>query len=81
MEVFIKIDGQAVSVEVTIKIYEYLDQAKHKDENLAHEKRRHWDRREFTRNIFLVYMIGIAYNLYKVQDSTQNKETRGNADE
>lgn len=47
MEVFIEINGQAVSVEVTIKVYEYLDQAKRKDENLGHEERRHWDRREF----------------------------------
>ncbi len=47
MEVFIKIGGQAVSVEVTVAVYEYLYQAEHKDENLAHEKRRHWDRREF----------------------------------
>jgi len=47
MEVFIKFGGQAVSVEVTIEVYEYLDRADHKNENLAHEKRRHWDRREF----------------------------------
>lgn len=47
MEVFIKINGQAVSVEVTIEIYKYLDHAKLKNENLAHEKRRHWDKREF----------------------------------
>ena len=47
MEVLIKISGQAVSIEVTVKIYEYLDQAEHKNENLAHERRRHWDRREF----------------------------------
>lgn len=47
MEVFIKIDGQAVSVEVTVEVCEYLDRAEHKVENLAHEKRRHWDIREF----------------------------------
>lgn len=46
MEVFITINGQAVSVEVAVEVCEYLDQAKHKDENLAHEQRRHWDRRE-----------------------------------
>ncbi len=32
MEVFIKIGGQAVSVEVKVEVCEYLDQAKHKDE-------------------------------------------------
>jgi predicted DNA-binding protein YlxM (UPF0122 family) len=47
MEVSIKIGGRTVSVEVSIEVYEYLDQVKHKNENLAHEKRRHWDMRGF----------------------------------
>lgn len=47
MEVAIKINGQALSVEVSVDVYEYLDRADHKEENLAHEKRRHWDIREF----------------------------------
>ena len=47
MEVLITIDGQAVSVEVTVEVCEYLDRAEHKVENLAHEQHRHWDRREF----------------------------------
>ncbi|QNM04441.1 RNA polymerase sigma factor [Qiania dongpingensis] len=47
MEVTIKINGQALSVEVSVEVYEYLDSAKHKNENLSHEKRRHWDCREF----------------------------------
>ena len=47
MEITIKINGQAVSVEVSTEVYEYLDQADHKDENLSHQKRRHWDMREF----------------------------------
>lgn len=51
MEVFIKIGGQAVSVEVTVEVCEYLDQAEHKSENLAHEQRRHWDKREFDEHI------------------------------
>lgn len=46
MEITIKINGQAVSMAVTVEVYEYLDQANHKDENLAHEQRRHWDMRE-----------------------------------
>ena len=46
MEVTIKINGQALSVEVSIEVYEYLDRADHRDENLAHEQRRHWDGRE-----------------------------------
>ena len=47
MKAFIKIGGQTVSVEITVEVYEYLDRAKHKNENLIHEQRRHWDRREF----------------------------------
>lgn len=47
MEVTIKINGQALSVEVSVEVYEYLDRADHKEENLAHERRRHWDMREF----------------------------------
>ena len=47
MEVTIKINGQALSVEVSVDVYEYLDRADHKEENRAHEKRRHWDIREF----------------------------------
>lgn len=47
MEVTIKINEQALSVEVSVEVYKCLDQADHKEENLAHEKRRHWDIREF----------------------------------
>ena len=53
MEVTINIDGQALSVEVTVEVYEYLDRADHKEENLAHEKRRHWDSRELDEYIVL----------------------------
>ena len=47
MEITISMDGQIVSVEVSIEVYEYLDAADRKEENLAHEQRRHWDTREF----------------------------------
>ncbi|MDD2971768.1 MAG: sigma-70 family RNA polymerase sigma factor [Lachnospiraceae bacterium] len=46
MEITIQINGQALSVEVSIEVYQYLDRADHKNENLAHEQRRHWDMRE-----------------------------------
>jgi len=49
MEVTINIDGQALSVEVTVEVYEYLDKADHKEE----KKRRHWDSREFNEYIVL----------------------------
>ena len=47
MEATINYNGQTLSVEVTVEVYEYLDRAAHKEENLAHEQRRHWDGREF----------------------------------
>ena len=46
MEIIINYNGRFVSVEVNAEVYEYLDQADHKTENLAHEQRRHWDGRE-----------------------------------
>lgn len=52
MEITIKINGQAVSVEVSYEVYEYLNQNDRKTENLSHQKRRHWDRREFDEYIF-----------------------------
>lgn len=47
MEVTIKIDGHMVSIEVSAEVAECLDAGEHKAENLYHEKRRHWDKREF----------------------------------
>lgn len=47
MKITIKINGQAVSVEVSMEVYAYLEQLDRKTENLAHEQRRHWDGREF----------------------------------
>lgn len=59
MEVHIKVNGQAVSVEVTIEVYEFLNSVKRKSENLAHEKRRHWDEREF--NEYIIAREGQRY--------------------
>lgn len=59
MEVTIKINGQALSVEVSVEVYECLDRANHKEENLAHEKRRHWDIREFDE--YIVATEGRSY--------------------
>ena len=47
MEITIKINGQAISVEVSYEVYEYLCESDRKTENLSHQKRRHWDMREF----------------------------------
>lgn len=47
MEITIKINGHTVSVEVSDEVAECCDQGRRKAENLSHEKRRHWDDREF----------------------------------
>ena len=54
MEITIKTNGRFVSVEVSSEVYEYLDRADHKAENLAHEQRRHWDEREFDEYIIAI---------------------------
>ena len=59
MEVTINYGGQLVSVEVSIEVYEFLDCADHKEENLAHEKRRHWDGREFDEYIAFTEGVGV----------------------
>ena len=47
MEITIKIDRGVVSVKVSTEVGEFWEQGKHKAENFYHEKRRHWDDREF----------------------------------
>lgn len=59
MEVTINYNGQALTVEITVEVYEYLDRADHKEENLSHEKRRHWDGREFDEYIAFTEDIGV----------------------
>lgn len=59
MEVTINYNGQILSVEVTVEVYEYLDRADHKEENLSHEKRRHWDGREFDEYIAFTEGVGV----------------------
>ena len=59
MEVTINYNGQAVAVEVTLEVYEFLDRADHKAENLSHEQRRHWDGREFDEYIITTEGVGV----------------------
>ena len=58
MEVTINYNGQAVAVEVTLEVYEFLDRGDHKTENLFHEQRRHWDGREFDEYIITTEGVG-----------------------
>ncbi len=53
MEITIKINGHMVSVEVSDEVAECYDQGRRKAENLYHEKRRHWDDREFDEYIVI----------------------------
>lgn len=53
MEITIQINGQTVFVAVTVEVYESLDQAAHKNENLAHEQRR--------QRFFLYALEGMSY--------------------
>ena len=55
----INYNGQAVAVEVTLEVYEFLDRADHKTENLFHEQRRHWDGREFDEYIITTEGVGV----------------------
>ena len=46
-------------MEVSVEVYDYLDEAKHKNENLSHEQRRYWDSREFDE--YIVFTEGRCY--------------------
>ncbi len=75
MEVTINYNGQAVAVEVTLEVYEFLDRADHKAENLSHEQRRHWDGREFDEYIIATEGVGIyTRTLYVLANTVQQKE-------
>ena len=59
MEVTINYNGQAVTVGVTLEVYEFLDGVDHKTENLFHEQRRHRDGREFDEYIITTEGVGV----------------------
>lgn len=73
MEITIDVNGQIVSVEVSIEVYEYLDAADHKEENLAHEQRRHWDMREFDE--YIVFAEGRSCYYQTPEQILMRKET------
>ncbi len=53
MEITIKINGRMMSVEVSAEVAECMDAGRRKTENPYHEKRRHWDNREFDEYIVI----------------------------
>lgn len=57
MEITVKIKKETLSVETSDKVKECFYGFRHKAENLSHEKRRHWDAREFDE--YIIAMEGI----------------------
>ena len=73
MEITIKINGRMVSVEVNDEVAECYDQGRRKAENLYHEKRRHWDDREFDE--YIVAAEGLLPCQYTPEDLACQQET------
>ena len=73
MEITIKINGHMVSVEVSGEVAECYDQGKRKAENLYHEKRRHWDEREFDE--YIVATEGLLPSQPSPEDIVCQRET------
>jgi len=73
MEITIKINGRDVSVKVSGDVAEWHDQGKRKAENLSHEKRRHWDKREFDE--YIVATEGLLPYQPTVEDIVCQRET------
>jgi len=76
MEVTINYNGQAVAVEVTLEVYEFLDRADHKTENLFHEQRRHWDGREFETPEEYLCRMETLHELMAVLDTCTEAQRR-----
>src|SRR5699024_222970 len=75
MEVTSYYNGQAVAVEATLEVYEFLDRAHDEAEILPHEQRRHWDGREFDEYIVATEGVGIYGET--PEDYLCRKETLG----
>ena len=73
MEITIKINGRMVSVEVSAEVAEYMDASRRKAENLSHERRRHWDVREFDE--YIVADEGLLPSRYTPEDLACQQET------
>ena len=73
MEVTINYNGQMVSVEVTEEVFAFLNYADHKEENLVHEQRRHWDGREFDE--YIVQKEGCIRFVQSPEQELCHKET------
>lgn len=73
MEITIKINGRMVAVEVSAEVAECMDTGRRKAENLCHERRRHWDGREFDE--YIVAVEGLLPSQYTPEDLACQQET------
>ena len=73
MEITIKINGRMMVVEVSAEVAEYMDAGRRKAENLSHERRRHWDSREFDE--YIVAAEGLLPCQYTPEDLACQQET------
>ena len=54
MQKVIFIGSEKIAVEVSKAVFFVLEEERHKEENLRHESRRHWDARAFDESIMLL---------------------------
>ena len=73
MEITININGSMVTVEVSAEVAECMDAGRRKAENLSHERRRHWDEREFDE--YIVAMEGLLPCQYTPEELACQQET------
>ena len=73
MEITIKINGRMTVVEVSAEVADCMDAGRRKAENLSHERRRHWDSREFDE--YTVAAEGLLPCQYTPEDLACQQET------
>ena len=73
MEITIKINGRMTVVEVSAEVADCMDAGRRKAENLSHERRRHWDSREFDE--YIVAAEGLLPCQYTPEDLDCQQET------
>ena len=73
MEITIKINGRMTVVEVSAEVADCMGAERRKAENLSHERRRHWDSREFDE--YIVAAEGLLPCQYTPEDLACQQET------
>lgn len=61
MNIKVRINGVWITVEASEEVCQFLIYAKHKEENLRHEQRRHWERRGFDEAMLVIRHGAYAY--------------------